>query len=507
MATDEEWIADASEALTISLVQPRESGLQKLESFNPAFTYAIFGEEERIFGYKGLKINLSFNASDMRPNLSVASTKKFQTLGEAEAFDIVGTLKEYLPGVAFQNKKDFEAAANAVPAGWTPPGKLVKTIERDGETYEIWKGNLAEQSVKQLVKRLQILVLFFIEGGSYIGEDAEGNEDPEYSLARWDVYFLYKKQAVDIARNEYIFHGFSTVYKFWMFESLTPPSTPPKLLEPKVDQSWELPKGDLSYSEIPHRARISQFVILPPYQGKGCGAMLYNTIFGTHLNDALTKELTVEDPNEDFDLLRDLCDMKYLRANVPEFAELSVTSDISVPQKGGILHHNLQVTHANSATSPKAIVDVEVLDSIRKKTKIAPRQFHRLVEMHLMSKLPPSVRPVPATTDESMSPPKTGKPSEADKNAYTLWRLLLKQRLYRRNIGILAEFETTERIIKLNETLENVEWEYARILERLEAPRPGKQNDEDVTNEKGKRKANYEADGEVLTKRTKPNDA
>lgn len=91
-------IADASEALTISLVQPRESGLQKLESFNPAFTYAIFGEEERIFGYKGLKINLSFNASDMRPNLSVASTKKFQTLGEAEAFDIVGTLKEYLPG-------------------------------------------------------------------------------------------------------------------------------------------------------------------------------------------------------------------------------------------------------------------------------------------------------------------------------------------------------------------------------------------------------------------------
>jgi histone acetyltransferase 1 len=357
--------------------------------------------------------------------------------------------------------------------------------------------------VKQLVKRLQILVLLYIEGGSYIGEDADGNDEPEYSLARWDVYFLYKKQITEGGLTDYTFQGYSTVYNFWLFESLTPPSTPPKLLEPMVDQSWELPQGDLPYSQIPHRARISQFVILPPFQGKGCGAMLYSTIFETELKDTMTKEVTVEDPNEAFDLLRDLCDMKYLRANVPEFAELSITPDISIPQKGGILHHNLQITHANSAISPKAIVDIDVLDTIRKKTKIAPRQFHRLVEMHLMSKLPLSVRPVPESTNESMDPPKTGKASEADKNAYTQWRLLLKQRLYRRNVGVLAEFETTERIIKLNETLENVEWEYARILERLNAARPGKQIDESTTDAKGKRKASDEENGEPSSKKTK----
>lgn len=89
---------DANEAITILLVQPGDSGIKKIESFNPKFTYAIFGEEERIFGYKGLKINIQFNASDMRPNASVTSIKKFQTVSEVEAFDVVGTLKEFLPG-------------------------------------------------------------------------------------------------------------------------------------------------------------------------------------------------------------------------------------------------------------------------------------------------------------------------------------------------------------------------------------------------------------------------
>ncbi|KAK9772615.1 putative Histone acetyl transferase HAT1-like protein [Seiridium cardinale] len=503
MSVEEEWTADANEALTISLVKHSDSGLKRIESFNPKFTYAIFGEEERIFGYKGLKINLQFNANDMRPNASVTWNKKFQTVSEVEAFDVVETLKEFLPGVAFQKKGEYELAAKSIPTSWTPPGELIKTFERGSETYGVWKGSLADHAVKQLVNRIQILVLLYIEGGSYIGKDADGKDEPDYSLARWNVYFLYKRRVNEAGRIEYIFHGYSTVYNFWLFEPLTPPSSPPKLIEPRVDDAWELPHGDLPYTEIPHRARISQFVILPPYQGQGCGAMLYNTIFETQLTDPTTKEVTVEDPNEAFDLLRDLCDMKYLRANVAEFDELTVTPDISVPQKGGVLHHNLLVTHANSATSPKAIVDIQALDAIRAKVKIAPRQFHRLVEMHLMSKLPPSVRPVPESSEETMGPPKTSKPSPADQNVYTLWRLLLKQRLYRRNAGILAEFEITERIIKLNETLENVEWEYARILERLNAPKPYAENGEEAVNGKGKRKADTEENGGPSSKKAR----
>lgn len=88
---------DANDAITISLVTPTESGFKTLESFHPNFTYAIFGEEEQIFGYKNLKVNLYYNATDMRPHLSVSSAKKFPSIGEVEPLNVVEEMKEYLP--------------------------------------------------------------------------------------------------------------------------------------------------------------------------------------------------------------------------------------------------------------------------------------------------------------------------------------------------------------------------------------------------------------------------
>ncbi|KAI8963539.1 acyl-CoA N-acyltransferase [Daldinia sp. FL1419] len=460
---EEEWTVDASEAVTMSLVRPTSSEIEKIASFKPRHTYSIFGEEERIFGHKGLKIDLQFDARDLRPNIAISSAKKFTKVGDVEAADVKSIMKDYLPEVAFQSKKEYDQALKALPATWTPPGTLTKTIEKNGETYEIWRGSLSEKGIRQLVKRIQITVLFYIEGGSYIGIDSEGNDEPEYSLSRWTVFFVYKKSASTQAeRNpQYTFQGYATTYGFWMFQHPTPPPSPGN---ENVSDTWELPEGDFPAADFAHRMRISQFLILPPFQGKGIGAFLYDTMFEIATNTTATKEVTVEDPNEDFDLLRDLCDMKFLRKNVPDFANLTVNTEVPVPAKGGILRHNTQITPTiRESSSIGGIIDIEKLEDLRIKSKIAPRQFWRLAEMHLMSKLPASVRP---QADEDAARP---KPTKADKHAYTLWRLLLKQRLYRRNVSILGEFEITERIIKLNETVDNVEWEYARILDRLES--------------------------------------
>ncbi|KAI0458368.1 histone acetyltransferase type B catalytic subunit [Xylaria acuta] len=495
---EDEWTANANEALAISLARPSDSAIEKITSFNPKFTYPIFGEDERIFGYKGLKINLQYDARNLRPHLSVSSTKKFNSVGEVEAVNVREVMKEFLPGVAFQTRSEYEKALKDVPHTWTPPGTLVKTAEKSGETYEIWRGSLADPAVKQLIRRSQIMALLFIEGGSYIGLDADGKDDPEYSLARWSVFLVYKKQVVPGAaeKSEYIFQGFSTVYDFWMYQLPFPSSAREKNapIQPKINDSWELPQGDLDLTNFARRARISQFIILPPYQGKGVGALLYDTIFDLYMADAATKEITVEDPNEDFDFLRDICDLKYLRKKVPEFAALKVNSNVSIPDKGGLLHHNTQISSDSSAGLPAdGIIDVAKLEEMRLKSKIAPRQFWRLVEMHLMSTLPTSVRP--QADVESMKPPAP----KADQKVYTLWRLLLKQRLYRRNVLILGELEITERIIKLNETVNNVEWEYARILERLEPKAT-------VTN--GKRKLDGQADENVpSSKKVRVSDA
>lgn len=87
-------LQDSNDALNISLVAPSKSGLNTIATFHPKFTYSIFGDDEKIFGYKGLKIQLRYRANDMRPHLRLAYSKKFKPVGEHEPTDVVGTLEE-----------------------------------------------------------------------------------------------------------------------------------------------------------------------------------------------------------------------------------------------------------------------------------------------------------------------------------------------------------------------------------------------------------------------------
>lgn len=440
----EEWLANANDAINISLVAPSKSGLQNIATFNPKFTYSIFGEEEQIFGYKDLKISLRYRANDMRPHLKTSYSKKFKPVGDAEPTDIVGILEEggHLPKIAFVKGTDFEDSSKQISDNWTPPGTLHTTINAPEGEYEIWRGNLADPAVKQLNNRLQIFVPFFIEGGSYIGQDPE-SDSAELDLSdadRWTVFFLYQKQkmADNPDKTSYTFVGYSTIFRFFYFQPPTPPASP--------RGEWELPAGDLDLAELPCRTRLSQFIILPPFQGKGVGARLYKTIFEHYHKHPQTHEFTVEDPNEAFDDLRDVCDLEFLRA-IPQFNALCVDPNVTIPKKGAI---------------PQLILGGKDLESIRLQAKIAPRQFYRVLEMHLMSKLPESVRPSMALDDDVPSP------TRADNHKERLWQLIVKQRLYRHNKDVLSQIEPNERIEKLQQTLGGVELEYARILAAYE---------------------------------------
>ncbi|PFH60873.1 hypothetical protein XA68_10186 [Ophiocordyceps unilateralis] len=433
-----EWLTSSNEAVSISLVSPTANGFRPVAKFHPKYTYSIFGEDETIFGYKGLKVALRFRANDMRPHLHVHHEKKLKpSAGLNDPTDIVAVLRDgkYLPDVAFAKGSDFDANSKTFSDNWTPPGTLHATINTADGQFEIWMGNLADQPVQQLNNRIQILVPLFIEGGTYIGRTADSDDaEPDLSDAdRWTVFLLYKTERLpdDPSKKSYVFVGFATVYRFFYFQAPTSQAT-----------DWELPKEQIDLAELPCRTRVSHFVILPPFQAKGNGARLYKTIFEYYLQHPQTYELTVENPSEAFDDLRDVCDLAFLRT-VPEFDELSLDASAKVP---------------NSGVLPPLVVGNDTLESIRKKSKIAPRQFARVLEMHLMSKLPVSVRPTLDLDTEFPSP------TPADKHIEKLWELFVKQRLYRHNRDALSQIEAEERIGKLRETLASVELEYARIL-------------------------------------------
>lgn len=98
-------LADANEAISINLFREKDSEQGKdaqvapvwEEPFHPDHTYSIFGEEEKIFGYQDLHVDLNFRAHDMRPRLDVRYKKEWKPLGETKAMDIKAMLKEFLP--------------------------------------------------------------------------------------------------------------------------------------------------------------------------------------------------------------------------------------------------------------------------------------------------------------------------------------------------------------------------------------------------------------------------
>ena len=61
--------------------------------------------------------------------------------------------------------------------------------------------------------------------------------------------------------------------------------------------------------------RISQFLVLPPYQRHGIGSVLLEQMYNFYLIDKRCTEITVEDPSKDFQQMKDALDIKLIWKN------------------------------------------------------------------------------------------------------------------------------------------------------------------------------------------------
>lgn len=91
----DEWAVKANDIMNVTLVTKAEQGPPKtLATFKPTWTYPIVGEEETIYGYKGLKINLRYNASDMRPHFSHTTSRRIPDAQATQEVDEITDLFE-----------------------------------------------------------------------------------------------------------------------------------------------------------------------------------------------------------------------------------------------------------------------------------------------------------------------------------------------------------------------------------------------------------------------------
>lgn len=458
----DEWSSDSNECFTINLL--RTDGLA-IAQFVPEFTYPIFGEEEKIFGYQELDISLSLAAHNLKSHLSISYKKKFKAIENVEATDINAALADFLPQSAFSSESAKVALRDEQASTFVPPGEKIHKYTRDGKKYEIWVSTLADPRAKELLENMQILVPLLIEGGSTL------QLEQDWTAQRWKLFLQYEVGAYpssDETTSPYSLVGYGTSYRVFTFPDRKEPSQsdldmltpavqdiddflpPPDSEVPNAFAPTEMPGGMSSPLDLPSRERLSQFLILPTYQKSGHGQELYNHMYMHLTAPTNVREFTVEDPNEAFDDLRDVCDLVALRAHVPEFAALKINADMTT-----------QELQSDPSIPTATIIPESVREGVRKQTKIMPRQFDRLVEMHTLSLIPPRTALATGLHGNSKAT------NEHDK-AYYLWRLYVKARLFVFNRDQLIQVEREERIEKLEMALDSVMEKYVELIEKVE---------------------------------------
>lgn len=263
--------------------------------------------------------------------------------------------------------------------------------------------------------------------------------------------------------SQYSIVGYATTYRWWFYPKRDPSETP-------TAKDGPFPcSDDIKFSELPSRLRISQFLILPPHQGSGHGIHLYTTIHSASVKDPTVVEVTVEDPNEAFDALRDTADYLILR---PEFLKQNV---------------NINPKPYSTKRRPRlmptaALIPVKVLHDVRSLYKIAPTQFAHILEMFLLSQIPSKNRAIGGVNMSRLVIKKYNAEDENDRRYYW-WRMLVKQRLYKRSRDMLIQLDLSDRIQKLDETLTNVEEGYEALLKAFTA-REEKRSEEEYVDAK-----------------------
>jgi len=338
------FICDANEVIDLKLVRESKDVDDEETTFNPEMSHQVYGENETIFGYKDLKIKLYYSAARLTTFLGVSYSSKVKHDG-VEADDIRSPLLERIPAGFLENLDDFRSSLDKEDT-FRPFGDQLSAfdheIDAENKRFEIFKVGSVESlsnpdSFLTFHERLQTFLLWFVDAASFIEID-----DP-----KWTFYFLYEKVMVNGKPINYVV-GYATVYRYY--------AHPFKL-----------------------RPRISQFLILQPWQRKGLGVKLLTAINEDLRKDLDVLDIVVEDPSEAFVLLRDYVDClacRSLKAFSKEFllANEKLTDD---------MEHEAREELKINRRQAKRVFEILRLSVINENDKQQMKQFRLAVKRRL----------------------------------------------------------------------------------------------------------------------------
>merc|ERR1739838_198077 len=268
-----QYVADSNEVLEFKLVRNPEDLENDGCSFKPEMTHQVYGDNERIFGYSGLKVKVYYSACRFTPYFAFTYKEKINPAKYegVEPDPVLKSLSEYYPPGYLTNIDDFSVAL-LKDATFKPFGELQnqKKVYLDGSerTFEVYANDISPPGFQDFHERMQTFILFFIDAASYIDTDDE----------KWRFFVMYEKYMVN-GSPRYAAVGFTTVYEYYAYP-------------------------------LNIRPRISQMLVLPPFQQCGLGTQMLQSVYNFYISNKDVTDITVEDPSDNFTRLRDFLDCK-----------------------------------------------------------------------------------------------------------------------------------------------------------------------------------------------------
>jgi len=278
MANLEAFVEEATDALQFKLIREASDVDNETAAFKPEMAHQVFGETENIFGYKDLQINVYWSAGPLDIYYDVKYSKKVEELPnntEGLKADNVQKITEFFPDGYYTNLEEFLNVTEKKSKTFEPMGEKLEEFTLDGRTFQI---HLCESSTANFQKyhaRLESFIFWYIDASSRIEHDA-----------RWRFFVVFEKFSKD-NETRYASVGYSSVYLYFHYPDMV-------------------------------RPRVSQFLILPPFQSKGIGSKLLQTIYKHFQCKSEVCDITVEDASENFQRLRNTVDCRMVK-DMPVF--------------------------------------------------------------------------------------------------------------------------------------------------------------------------------------------
>jgi len=289
-----EYVTDGNEALEFKLVRKPEDFSDPSLAFKPEMCHQIYGDNENIFGYRGLKICLYMSAATLKSYVNHSFTAKVDPLKTdgVTADDVITPLVKILAPDSYTDSKDqfLKDVSSEEETGFRPMGELVHSFTSDtGKQFEVYQCQESTTGFRDYHERLQAWVMFYIDAASYIDMDDDS----------WRMFLMFEKYG-GVGEQHYCIAGYLTVYQYYAYGR-------------EVNMK---------------RPRISQMLVLPQYQRQGLGATLLDTVYKSYRGDEKVVDITVEDPSDNFVRLRDYVDTKNCMG-LPAFSKEEVMKGFS----------------------------------------------------------------------------------------------------------------------------------------------------------------------------------